>query len=96
MSNLKRLLVAAYVVGALVSWPLCSGMFYHDVQAISLRHYDGVHELKWAAESRRQNLGFAVVIGAFYAVVWPVALPAAWCLSGFAEHGVFSQSKAGV
>ncbi len=38
-------------------------------------------------ENRRQNLGFAVLIGMLLGAAGPVGVLVAWLLSGFAENG---------
>lgn len=72
----------AYVLVALVCWPVITGMLFRDTQG------------RWptvAAEMRRQDLGTATMFGLFFAAVWPMGLPIMFCLTGFAEFGIFRQ-----
>lgn len=92
MAKWKRWFIAAYIaVAVLIAWPLNTGMFFHESRALWLS--SGLPDD--VIEQRRLSLfSNAVVLGGFYAVLWPLATPIAFCLTGFAEHGVFTQSDA--
>lgn len=73
--------LALYLAGALISWFLIAGMLFSDYQA--------VWDPSQAAKYRRQDAGASIVIGAFASVAWPAGLPAMYCMTGFAEHGIW-------
>ena len=73
------MLAKLYVVGALIAWVLNTGMIYADVER---------DEGGFLPSRARQELGLAVVIGGMGAVVWPIATPTIWCVTGFAYHGL--------
>lgn len=68
-------------IAVLVAWPLNTGMFFHAVVA--------THPERDA----RRTLGTAVVYGAAFSLAWPIQVPMAYCLTGFAEDGVFEQRE---
>lgn len=84
---MKVTLVGVYLLIAALSWPLTSGMIFSDVQSICTSG-PGCSELY-----RRKDIGFAIFTGAFMAAVWPIGLPATFCMSGFAEHGLWTAGK---
>ena len=73
-------LIYLYVIGCLVSWYLAAGMFFAEEQ--------GSFPII-ADKRRREQLGFAVALGFLSSLFWPLTLPMAWCLTGFAQHGVW-------
>lgn len=74
---MRRKFVIPYIAMALVSWYLCAGMMFSAAQSISPRY-------------RRQDMGMSIAAGAIYGAVWPLGLPMAWLVTGFAEHGIWN------
>lgn len=72
--------IAFYACCALVSWYYIAGMYFAEEQG----SFPSI-----AREIRRSTYGVSVAIGFLYALLWPVGLPLAWCLTGFAEHGIW-------
>lgn len=70
-----------YVVGYLVSAVGIAGMFY--------AHDRGEFPTLDSPVHVREALGMSIMLGAFYALIWPIGLPVAWLLTGFAYHGVW-------
>lgn len=73
-----------YAFGFGVSWYLISGMIYSRFQF----RYTII-----AKKLRREDKGFAIVVGSLYALIWPIGLPAVWGLTGFAEFGIWKTFK---
>lgn len=87
---MSHLVAFGYAVGALASWAIIAGMYFHGAQAIWLMaDYPETRAL--AGRYYREHLGVSIVLGCFYAAIWPIGLPAAYLLSGFAEHGIWRQ-----
>lgn len=74
------------IIAILIAWPLNTGMFFHNSQS----HLNGYHRAEMMS---REHLGIAIVQGAFFSIAWPVQVPIAFCMTGFAQHGVFSQRE---
>lgn len=74
--------IVLYLSVGLVAWPFAVGMFFHDAQG---------RRPTIAAKTLRTDIGFAVAVGFLYSMLWPVLLPLAYCLTGFAEHGILRQ-----
>jgi hypothetical protein len=72
-------LLKIYAAMALVSWPLISGMVYSDMM---YRYY--------TVTTARREIGNAIALGGLASVVWPLALPGVFLISGFAEHGIWN------
>ena len=72
--------IALYVCGALVSWYVIAGMYFAEEQG----SFPSI-----ARDIPRSSYGYSVVIGCLYALMWPVGLPLAWCLTGFAQYGMW-------
>lgn len=47
-----------------------------------------------AEETRRSDMGLSCLFGLASGMIWPLLLPAVFCLTGFAEHGIFRQKAA--
>lgn len=77
MSRFKKFLVI-YAIGAIASWFAISGWEFADSQARFPRI---------AKENMRYDSGFAAMHAVWGAALWPIALPAMYCLTGYAEHG---------
>lgn len=72
--------IGIYVVGFLVAWYLNSGMLFSSAQG----------QFKMiAAKYRREDAGLAIVLGCVAAFIWPIGTPLAFCMTGFAEYGVW-------
>jgi hypothetical protein len=69
-----QLMTIIWLVGIIPSLVMCSGWFYSKDMSIS-------------CDNPRESVGCAVVMGLLYAVLWPIGIPLAWCMTGFAEHG---------
>ena len=74
-----------YVFVGLISWCLVAGMFFSSQQAIAAKYCGRLGVLK----DRRSNAGLSIALGTLFGAAWPIGLPLAWCLTGFAEHGVW-------
>lgn len=68
-------LFVGYVLVGLLSWPLIAGMLYPWYHAIDCR------------SSWREDAGTSVALSMVGVVLWPALLPAAYFITGFAEHG---------
>ena len=78
---------AVYVlIAVFIAWPSNTGMFFHDMQA----HRAGYRRAEF---EYRDDLGKAVIFGALFSVAWPVQVPLAWLATGFAQHGLWSQTE---
>ncbi len=82
MTNPKRIAVG-YVVGAVISAYLCSGMFFSE------RTYFWGSESAYAYKHRRHVLGESILMGCLVSIGWPIGLPISWLTTGFAEHGIW-------
>jgi hypothetical protein len=87
----KRLKRAAvlYALGGVLSAYLAGGMFFSE----SMHRWasaDPEYGQKWARSHRREVLGWSILVGSMYGLAWPMALPAAWLMTGFAEHGLWN------
>lgn len=71
-----------YVGAGLISWVLIAGMLFNSFQSIGC---EGGYNIK----SKRQDAGMAVFVGAIGVPLWPLMLPAIYCITGFAEFGAF-------
>jgi hypothetical protein len=81
---MNKKFVAAYVLGAVISWPVIVGMLFHDLQGLA------TDDKQWRDKSFRQHLGISVMVGTLFSAMWPVGLPIAACSTGFAEHGIWT------
>ena len=72
--------ILAYCIVAIYAAYLVSGMFWSH----SRYWYPSIQ-----SESQREEIGWAVMIGIIYGALWPACLPAAYLMTGFAEHGVW-------
>lgn len=72
----------AYVTIALVSWLLVSGWMFADLNTPSY---------SWGGSpgrrETRNNSGVAVLIGSLLAAGWPLGVPFAFLLTGYADDG---------
>lgn len=66
-----------YLLVALLSWIMIALMLFHNSQAAFI--------------DPRSNAGIAMALGFIYAVIWPIGLPFVYCMTGFAEHGIWRQ-----
>lgn len=64
----------AYILAALASWIIVSGWLFADLRTIG-------------PSNCRERAGVAVMLGGLSSGMWPVGLPAAYLITGFAEHG---------
>lgn len=76
--------LTAYLAVAAFAWWLNAGMLFAMAQSMWP---------KYAAQVRREDLGMSLFVGAMTAAVWPIGTPMIWCMTGFAEHGVWSKLK---
>lgn len=76
-----RVIVTAYAVISAFAWLPISGMFYAS------NDFTWPCQ-KWAEDRHRKRLGADVVVGFFYAMVWPFGIPASYAITGFAERGI--------
>lgn len=82
-----KIYIVGYVLICIVSAVLVSGWFMADVGSIWSKK-------EWADEHYRRDLGYSVALGSAYAAVWPIGVPIAFCITGFAEHGWTISRKA--
>ena len=66
--------LVVYIMVGLLSWPVIAGMQFAWMG-------------KSVIESYRERLGDAIAWGFFYAVMWPLGMPAMLLLTGFMEKG---------
>ncbi len=71
--------LAAYIIGFLVSWYLVAAMMF----CYSQGRFPTI-----AAQSVREDLGLSIAMGLLYSVFWPIGLPVAYLITGFAEFGI--------
>ncbi len=71
------------VIWLFVAWPIMTGMgtqwyqsVYHDSEACRQKEF-------------RQSLGISVFFMFLLSPAWPITLLAIFCITGFAEHGVW-------
>lgn len=69
----------------LVAWYFISSMLYNDVQSIG--------SVDFSKSYRRADAGMSIMFGFVFAVLWPLGLPAAYLVTGFAEHGFFWRNR---
>jgi len=80
-----RLLRCSAVLGVwLISALIVAGWNFAYMQGIFQRTADG---------NRREDLGWAMVIGMLYGCLGPIGVLLAWLMTGFAEHGWRLTSK---
>lgn len=79
---METLLIVYVMCGVAIAWPLLALMFFREEQG-RFPHI--------ASRDRREDAGFAIAIGACYALIWPIGLPLGWCLTGFAYFGIVRQ-----
>lgn len=75
-------LLMLYVIGYVVSAYLVTGMAFS--------YFQGEYQ---APKRRREDLGFALILGVLLNVAWPLTLPLVWLMTGFAKHGVWSKTQ---
>lgn len=78
---MNRYVLVYVLIAVCIAWPLNVGMLFSDLQSI------GGPEFR--REQFREQLGVSLAAGTFFAVVWPIGVPLAWCVTGFAEHGIW-------
>jgi hypothetical protein len=77
--------LALYGICLLISWVVCARLLYLDDMG-----FDKSIGLATNRIRRRQNLGMAVALSFLLALFWPLGLPMAICITGFAKHGFIS------
>jgi len=70
--------VVLYLIGAVLSWICITGWLFADQQG----DYP-----TFGNKQARYDLGNSTALGFFYALFWPLGLPLAYCVTGFAQHG---------
>ena len=75
-----------YFLIAVLAWPIIGGMLFHDMQSSYCRQESRV-------EYYRSDIGLSIVVGFLFASIWPLGLSATYCLTGFAQHGVFKYKE---
>lgn len=81
--------IRVYVACALCAWVLCAGMFYSDSASV----YAG-YDCRYWTKAKRRSAGMSIAIGVIYGAGWPVGVPLAFLLTGFAEHGIWRGCEA--
>jgi Gpi18-like mannosyltransferase len=75
--------VAVYVIGALISAVTMTGWFFAELDYIwASNKYP-----EWQQKKYRKSLGKSIPMALAYSVMWPVGLPVAYSITGFAERG---------
>jgi nitrate/nitrite transporter NarK len=67
-----------YLIGFFLSWVAITGMLFASIQA----RFPGQ-----SSRNLRQDLGVATMIGGLGGFIWPIALPAVFLITGFAQDG---------
>lgn len=76
--------VIIYILCGLLSWSIVTPMMFHNLQ--------GGHSKFERKISYRSNLGFTMIWGfVFGGLLWPIGLPTSYCVTGFAEFGIWTQ-----
>jgi hypothetical protein len=71
-----------YLLIALLAWPVNAGLLYADARMA----FPGLC-------SCREDAGEAVALGLIFALVWPIGVFMIFCLTGFAEHGIWKWQR---
>lgn len=72
-----------YILLGVGAWVLNAGMLFSAFQG------EFPHDHKFNQRWRRQDAGMAIFLGGIDAVVWPVGTPVVFCMTGFAEYGIW-------
>lgn len=83
---MMTLAILLYLGVALVAWYVIAGWIYSDFRALWRGHPD------LARKHLREDHGTSLVLGGLFAVLWPLGLPVAWAITGYAQHGCWKDA----
>lgn len=61
------------------------------VAALLIGLMDYRYEMRRPILSRREYMGFSILLGTLGGMMWPLMLPLVFLTTGFAEHGIWKQ-----